>query len=231
METLKKWGKGLVSWVKGQIKRFVVWAIVNPWKAFRKWLNKSRFVAFVVGAAIFGSFTFCFMTIKYEYKEIFNSRVVIFNNTSVALASTERESAGANQVVEKVASPEVRGEEQSSPTVQIIQKIAKEEGIDWKLVYAVCLKESGCNPEINCEKQYGRCDDGQSFGAYQIYNPTFDPKIKRLAENFEEATRWTIKHGYRFKDDPALFFKNHNGLYKITNQWYVDGAMDIYKTL
>lgn len=117
------------------------------------------------------------------------------------------------------------------PIVQTIKKISAEYGIDWKMVYAVCLKESGCNPNIDCSNQYGKCDGGKSFGAYQIYNPTLDPERKRMAENFEEATHWTIKHGLRFKDNPSMFFKNHNGIAKTTNQWYVDGANEIYKTL
>lgn len=133
---------------------------------------------------------------------------------------------------EKISPESVREEEaEMDPVKATIQRISNEEKIDWKLVYAVCLKESNCNPALDCDKQYGRCDDGFSFGAYQIYNPALDPERKRMAEDFEEATRWTIKHGYRFKDDPALFFKNHNGLYKTTNQWYVDGAMEKYKAL
>jgi hypothetical protein len=149
------------------------------------------------------------------------TEIVIINNRVIETAYA----AEAESVQEKISVPE------ESYQIATIKRISKEEKIDWKLVYAVCLKESGCNPKLDCENQYGRCDNGLSFGAYQIYNPTLDPERKRMAEDFEEATRWTIKHGYRFKDDPATFFKNHNGLYKTTNQWYVDGAMEKYNSL
>lgn len=218
MKTLKKYGKRLLNW-----------AIVSPWVKFREWLNKSKFVAFILGGLLFGTFIFCFLTIHYEYKEVFNSKKVVIIDTSHALASTERESADSLQgkVEQFGASPS----EEDAPAIEIIKRISKREGIDWKMVYAVCLRESGCNMKLNCEKQVGLCDGGLSFGSYQIYNPSLDPERKRMAENFEEATLWTIKHGYRFKDNPAMFFKNHNGIAKTTNQWYVDGTMEIYESL
>lgn len=220
MEKIKEWGRRLWNW-----------AIVSPWKKFRKWLNKSKFVAFILGATIVGTFGNCYVTIKYEYQDIFNnSRKIVILNPSHALASNQvDENAGALQ--EKVEEFGVSAPMPDTPAIKIIKRISMQEGIDWKLVYAVCLKESGCNMSLNCENQVGKCDWGKSFGAYQIYNPKLDPERKRMAENFEEATLWTIKHGMRFKDDPAVFFKNHNGLAKTTNQWYVDGAMEIYRTL
>lgn len=149
------------------------------------------------------------------------SEIVIVNSRVIEVAQAAE--------IEVTPVEEVAPEE--SYQIATIKRISKQEKIDWKLVYAVCLKESNCNPSLDCEKQFGRCDDGLSFGAYQIYNPELNPDRKRMAENFEEATLWTIKHGYRFKDNPELFFKNHNGLYKTTNQWYVDGAMEKYKSL
>ncbi len=148
-------------------------------------------------------------------------KIVLVNNHVIDVAL-------ADEAVQVVSLDPV---EKENYQIAVIKRISKEQKIDWKLVYAVCLQESGCNPKLDCEKQYGLCDSGLSFGAYQIYNPTLNPERKSMAENFEEATLWTIQHGYRFKDNPELFFKNHNGLYKKTNQWYVDGAMEKYKAL
>lgn len=124
-----------------------------------------------------------------------------------------------------------------TPTISTIKKVSAEYGIDWKLVYAICLKESGCNPELKCANQRGRCDNGESYGAYQINIPTHDKTRVAMAENFEQATRWTIEHGKKYASDPILFFRSHNGIGKVNpdgtlrNQWYVDGAMEIYKKI
>jgi hypothetical protein len=215
------------SWIKNKIFQLKKWA----GRKIRQFV-RSRFFLGLVMIVIGVSYTASYYELKSLGVSFESKKVVILNREeigvvapAVALASSEQQPAPAN------SERETDSVLSTSPAVRTIQKIAKEEGIDWKLVYAVCLKESGCNMNINCEKQVGRCDGGKSFGAYQIYNPALDPNRKKLAENFEEATRWTIRHGMRFKDKPELFFKNHNGIAKTTNQWYVDGAMEIYESL
>lgn len=216
------------------MKMFLSWFGITSDNILRLWeFLKPCFTGFVliiIGMLI--TINLILGVPKYQYLKEARKTTIVFHREeigvmapAVAFASTEQQPASANSERE---TDQVRS---TSPAVQTIKEISKEEGIDWKLVYAVCLKESGCNPNIDCQNQFGKCDGGKSFGAYQIYNPTLDPKRKDLAENFEEATRWTIKHGIRFKDNPELFFKNHNGIAKTTNQWYVDGAMEIYESL
>lgn len=118
-----------------------------------------------------------------------------------------------------------------TPALKIIKRLSAERGIDWKLVAAVCEQESDCNPNLDCSSLRNSCDGGQSYGAYQIWVPSGDKSLIEVATDFERATAWTIDYGYRFRNDPAKFFKNHNGLYKTTNQWYVDEATQIYNSL
>jgi len=237
MSKLKDWGKRLLNW-----------AIVNPWIAFRKWLNKSRFVAFIVGAAIAGSFIFCYLTVKYEYRNIFNSRVVILNNSSVALASTVRESAGSNQEVEKVAFQEVRGEEQSSSAIQAekiadlagifklktedlentiatVKRISDKSGFDWRIPMAIIMTESkGGKVMVG--------DSGLSKGWYHIYHlnvcelngdrPNCISDQDRL--DLKKSTQWTIDRLKRHENmGRREMIRSHNGLIADnSNQWYVD---------
>ena len=73
-----------------QGNRFLVWSVVNPWKWFRGWLNRSRFVAFVVGLTIGVTFTYCYIAINVGYK------VVIYNSSPVEVAkaaTVEKETA------------------------------------------------------------------------------------------------------------------------------------------
>ena len=184
-------------------KVFVVWAVI-------------------IGIGIGTSWTYVALEAQNVLHEVFEPKTItIYQTNTIGTVKVENE---AEQVEDVSVSND-------PDTVKVIKKVSAEYGIDWKLVYAVCLKESGCNPKLDCTDQYGKCDNGLSFGAYQIYNPSKDPARIAMAEDFEQATRWTIEHGLRFKDSPETFFKNHNGLYKTTNQWYVDGAMEIYKKL
>lgn len=112
---------------------------------------------------------------------------------------------------------------EASP-LSTIQKVAQEEGIDWKLLQAICYIESRCD-----SSRIG--DNGNSYGAFQIYLSAHPTITKAQAQDFEWAARWTAKHGKKYADNPALFFKAHNGIAKTTNQWYVDSAMDKYNEL
>lgn len=112
----------------------------------------------------------------------------------------------------------------ASPYVQIIKRVSKEYGIDWKMIYAVCLVESNCDT--------GRVgDNGESFGAFQIHLPSHPDITKEQATNFEWSLRWTIEHGLRYAEKPELFYKNHNGLYKTTNDWYIKRCVETFNSI
>lgn len=97
--------------------------------------------------------------------------------------------------------------------LEIIKKVAKEEGIDWKVIYAICKKETGCNPNIDCSRQGGHCDNYTSFGAYQIHRPAHPDIAVRDMEDFEWSTRWTAQR-IKTKSDKwgvDLAIALHNG--------------------
>lgn len=158
------------------------WAIVNPWKVFRKWLNKSRFVAFVVGAVIFGTFTFCFLTIKYEYKEIFDSRTIVIINTSRALASTARENADVSQA--KVEDFGVSPHEVGAPSIeQMIEATFPE---DPETMLAIAKAESRLKPEATNINR----DGSKDCGIFQINSiHGYDCEWLKVPENNMKAAR------------------------------------------
>jgi hypothetical protein len=93
-----------------------------------------------------------------------------------------------------------------------------------KMVRAICTIESNCNSD-----RIG--DNGQSYGAFQIHLPSHPNITKEQAMDYEWAKQWTINHGKKYLDNPALFFKNHNGIAKTSNGWYVERAMTVYQSL
>lgn len=124
------------------------------------------------------------------------------------------------------------GDEKSdtgAPVDSVLKKIGDDEGIDWKLLKAVCLTESGCkNPDCSID---GKCDNGQSFGAFQIHKPSHpDISIEQM-NDFGWSARWTAKHGKKYSNDPAMFCKAHNGIGKLTNQWYIDKCLENYRSI
>lgn len=104
-----------------------------------------------------------------------------------------------------------------------IKRISNEYGIDWKIIYSICMVESHC-------KANTIGDSNQSYGAFQIHLPSHPDITKEQAYDFEFSVRWTIEHGLKYKDNPSLFSKNHNGMGK-QNQWYVDRFNSIYKNI
>lgn len=178
--------------------------------------------------------TYCFLTIKYDFKDVFNSRVVIFNNTSVALASTQGGgNAGSSQAIEKVASQEVRGAEQSAPAIQTIKRVAQEEGFDWKLLVAITEQESG-----RCRNLTG--DNGLSKGCFHIYhiNTCEYKQTERCINDLDrldpaKAAKWTIA---RLRAHESLGYtemiRSHNGLpADHSNDWYPKNIISIMQGL
>ena len=122
---------------------------------------------------------------------------------------------------------EITGESKSqvaSPYAQIIKRVSREYGIDWKIVYAICLVESNCDTS-----RVG--DNDESYGAFQIHLPSHPEITKERATDFEWSLRWTIEYGLKYAEKPEVFFKNHNGLYKTTNDWYVNRCIDAYNSI
>lgn len=105
----------------------------------------------------------------------------------------------------------------------IIKRISAEYSIDWKIIYAICVIESNCKADT-----IG--DSGQSYGAFQIHLPSHPNVSKEQAMDVEFAAKWTIEHGKKYKDNPSLFAKSHNGIGK-QNQWYVDRFNQVYNNL
>lgn len=117
----------------------------------------------------------------------------------------------------------------SASIEELMKKVGQEEGINWKLLMSVCLTESECQIP-NCDIK-GNCDAGKSHGPFQIFLPAHPDVTPKQANDMEWAARWTAQHGAKYKDNPAMFFKNHNGIRKTNNQWYIDRAMKYYNEL
>jgi len=116
---------------------------------------------------------------------------------------------------------------------KVIKRIAKEHGADWKMAYAICLKESRCNVHLDCSAQYGLCDNGQSFGPWQIYRPQAKGITVEQAEDIEWSTNWSIA---RLKRHEKLGeyeqIRSHNGLYDDNrNAGYVEDVQKLMSIL
>ncbi|MEO5367783.1 MAG: transglycosylase SLT domain-containing protein [Magnetococcus sp. WYHC-3] len=139
-----------------------------------------------------------------------SERITIVNGSGIA----------ATAVVH--ATPAVEAEAQLPSPEREIKAIAEEEGVDYKLLMAICEVESNCNPD-----RVG--DSGNSHGMFQIHLPSHPDITPEQAKDIEFSTRWTIKHCKQFNDNPEMKAKCHNGIGK-QNQWYVDRVMKIYKS-
>lgn len=87
-----------------------------------------------------------------------------------------------------------------------IKLISKEQEVDWKIIYAICKKESNCN-----SRSIG--DGGNSYGAYQIHMPSHPNISPTKAQDFDWATRWTINRlkGHAETGGWDYAIRRHNG--------------------
>jgi hypothetical protein len=91
--------------------------------------------------------------------------------------------------------------------MRIIQTVASEEKIDWKVLYGICMEESrGC--------QYGEVgDNGDSWGWFQINHPANPNVTKEQAHDLTFSARWTAKRLKHYASiggwDYAI--RKHNG--------------------
>lgn len=111
-------------------------------------------------------------------------------------------------------------------TAGTLKKIASKYDIDWKILYAICKKESNCNSE-----RVG--DGGKSLGAFQIhtgYHPTI---TKEQATDFSWSAEWTAKRLKRYAYlGESEMIRSHNGLVpNNANGYYVEDVYKIMETL
>lgn len=103
---------------------------------------------------------------------------------------------------------------------ETIQKIAKEYNFNWKILYAICLKESNCNSEA-----IG--DEGKALGYYQIHYRMHKVSEKE-AKDLQFSTEWTLKRLLKHSHlGEYEMIRSHNGLVS-WNNYYVE---DVYKIM
>lgn len=125
------------------------------------------------------------------------------------------------------AKPEsaITTQEQVSGTGEMAQGDMALQNVDIeKMVRAICTVESNCD-----STRIG--DGGISHGAFQINLKVHTNVTYEQAHDYQFAKQWTINHGKKYLNNPAMFFKNHNGIAKQTNQWYVDKCLKVYQSL
>lgn len=119
----------------------------------------------------------------------------------------------------------------SGSAIEVIQKVARETDTDWKVLAAICIKESNCNTN-----RIG--DGGLSYGAFQMHQK-WQPNTKSCAVDFECAATWTAK---RLKKHEHLglwdMIRSHNGLVgdrngdgEVDNAYYPNDVLKIIETL
>ena len=179
-----------------------------------------------VAVIILGIFPVMEIKDRLNKEYVFENTAVLVNTVKrveeVKSSSAKPQDANGTMVAEKEA---VRS---ASPTasISVIQKVAEKEGIDWKILYAICKKESNCNTN-----RIG--DSGKSLGAFQIHTG-YHPEIsKEKATNLEWSAEWTAKRLKRYAYlGESEMIRSHNGLIaNNANAYYVTDIYEIIKSL
>jgi hypothetical protein len=193
----------------------------------RIWLAKAKIagkkLALVsLGVVIGVSYTYCYFGGKGLVEDYLGEKIVVYSSNGSLVSAGERDASSGVSGAEMLTDG---GGEQSPPSREdTVKEVAAKYAIDWKILWSICTVESNCNPD-----RIG--DSGNSYGAFQIYLPAHPDITKEQAMDFEWAAEWTAKHGMKYKDSPKLFAKNHNGIGKTTNDWYVERVMNVYELL
>ena len=90
-----------------------------------------------------------------------------------------------------------------------IKKVAKEEGVDWKILAALHQKET----QWNCDREGDKDFIQPSFGCYQI-NKFFHPEVtKEQATDLSWSSHWVAKRLKRYgvEENPSYAISKHNG--------------------
>ena len=123
------------------------------------------------------TYTFCFLTIKYEYQDVFNSRtIVIFNTSHAAVSNTT-----ASQ--EKIAEFGVSPQEVGTPAIDLIKKTFPENA---ETMIAIAKAESNFKPDaVNVNS-----DGSKDCGIFQINSVHgYDCEWLKVPENNMVAAR------------------------------------------
>lgn len=113
----------------------------------------------------------------------------------------------------------------SGSVIGTIKPIAEKYNLDWKILVALCLKESQCRAD-----RVG--DSGWSFGYYQIHQK-YHPNTIKCAKDLECATEWTAKRLKRHENlGTREMVRSHNGLVaNNANAYYVEDVYEIIEKL
>jgi len=150
-----------------------------------------------------------------------SSEIIVYNN--IAHAFTEEPTQVPREVrivVDGKSSyndlPETLNGYPKPPerVVDAIQSVSKKKGFDWRIVYAICILESGCGT-------YMQGDGGLSGGWYHIHNQNVceyngnKPECIKDNDRYDinVATTWTVNrllsNQYRGRYE---MIRSHNGL-------------------
>lgn len=98
--------------------------------------------------------------------------------------------------------------EATNLTLATIQGVAKDENMDWKILYAICEEESR-----GCKSQHEIGDGGDSWGWFQINHPAHPEITRDEAYDLAWSARWTaerLKH-YAEQGGWDYAIRKHNG--------------------
>lgn len=90
----------------------------------------------------------------------------------------------------------------------VIQRVAQEENIDWKVLYGICMEEAR-----GCTSYDGNGDNGQSWGWFQINHPSHPEVTKEQATDLAWSAHWTAQRlkAYAEKGGWEYAIRKHNG--------------------
>lgn len=215
-------------------------------KNLKQFRVRSKFVFYVLFRPIAQKWFFPVMTLillggilHYEYREKWSDERWTFTNETISSVPAEalvgEEPLQSTSIAERNrAHPEggvVKTKDEGgagspvAPQVEVIKKVAEKEGIDWKILYGICKKESNCNGD-----RVG--DSGNSYGYFQIHQK-YHPGTIKCAKDLKCAAEWTAK---RLKRHAHLgeyeMLRSHNGLVaNNANAYYVEDIYQIIKSL
>lgn len=202
----------------------------------KKWSNRRKKTSKVLSLIAINA---CIWFVNID--ALTEKKTLVFENPKITAVEAIRslsESTEDSQTTEAhddpmaVKAPKTSASSMSKPSpviraadVQAIQTISSKYGIDWKILAAICVKESNCNPE-----RVG--DNGQSYGAFQIHQK-YHPGTIECAKDLTCAAEWTAKRLKRHAHlGESEMVRSHNGLVaNNANAYYVADVKRIMETL
>lgn len=215
-------------------------------KNLKQFRVRSKFVFYVLFRPVAQKLFFPIVSVviligilNYEYDLKWNQDRWTFTNEPIAesLAQPTNDSSVTSPVAD-TKSPSESGESVTvktkttggafspvAPQVEVIKQVAEKEGIDWKVLYGICVKESNCNSD-----RVG--DSGNSYGAFQIHQK-YHPGTVECAKDLKCSAEWTAKRLKRFSNlGEWKMIQSHNGLLaNNANAYYVEDVYNIIKSL